>query len=117
MVVDSLTTWSVSKQGTFTTQSSTFPARSTVGIRSHVVDDAAASLSGAQVFLEVRNASGALVISLQGFSDAAGNADVQWKTGRTQAAGVYTATGVEVIKNGYTFDASAGQPAVTFTLQ
>jgi hypothetical protein len=117
MVVDSLTTWSVSKQGTFTTQSSTFPARSTVGIRSHVVDDAAASLSGAQVFLEVRNASGALVISLQGFSDAAGNADVQWKTGRTQAAGVYTATVVEVIKNGYTFDASAGQPAVTFTLQ
>jgi hypothetical protein len=117
MVVDSLTTWSVSKQGTFTTQSSTFPARSTVGIRAHVVDDAAASLSGSQVFLEVRNASGALVISLQGFSDAAGNADAQWKTGRTQAAGVYTSTVVDVIKNGYTFDASAGQPAVTFTLQ
>ena len=117
MVVDSLTTWSVSKQGTFTTQSSTFPARSTVGIRAHVVDDAAASLSGSQVFLEVRNASGALVISLQGFSDAAGNADAQWKTGRTQAAGVYTSTVVDVIKNSYTFDASAGQPAVTFTLQ
>jgi hypothetical protein len=117
ILVDSLTTWSVSKQGSFTAPADTFTVRSSVGIRPHVVDDLATPLSGAQVFLEIRDAGGGLTISLQGFSDAEGNADVQWKTGRNQASGVYTATVVDVIKSGYTFDASAGQPAVTFTLQ
>jgi len=118
MIVDDLSTWSVSKQGSFTALASTFTSRSSVGIRAHVVDYvdnlAGSPLSGAQVFLEVRDAGGGLVISLQGFSDTAGNADVQWKTGRNQASGTYTATVVDVIKSGYTFDAA---PTVSFTLQ
>ena len=121
MVVDSLTTWSVSRQGTFTSPSSTFTVRDSVGIRANVVDyvsgQPGSPLSGAQVFLEVRDASGALVVSLQGFSDSVGNADVQWKTGRNQATGVYTATVVDVIKSGYAFDPAHGQTTVQFTLQ
>jgi hypothetical protein len=121
MIVDSLTTWSTDKQGNFAAMTDTFNVRDTVGIRAHVVDNvegqAVSALSGAQVFVEVRNAAEDLVISLQGFSDDAGNAEMRWKTGRREATGTYTATVVEVIKNGYAFDPGAGQTTVTFTLQ
>jgi hypothetical protein len=118
MIVDSLTTWSVSKQGNFVAEASTFSPRDTVGIRARVIEDQAASpLSGAQVFLEIHDSGGSLVVSLQGFSDDAGNADTQWKTGRRQATGTFTATVVDVIKSGYVFDPAAGQTTFTFTLQ
>jgi hypothetical protein len=115
MVVDSLTTWSVSKQGSFIAPADTFDPRDTVGIRALVVDSPGGSpLSGAQVFLEILDPAGDLEISLQGFSDDAGNADLQWKTSRRQGAGLYRAEVVDMIKNGYTF---VGQPVVTFTIQ
>jgi hypothetical protein len=115
MIVGSLATWSVSKQGNFIAPADTFNPRDTVGIRAQVVDDPGGSpLSGAQVFVEIRDPAGGLVISLQGFTDAAGNADLRWKTSRRQGAGLYTAGVVDVIKNGYTF---VGQPLVTFTIQ
>ncbi len=121
MIVNSLTTWSVSRDGSFAAPASTFVVRDTVGIRARVVDNVAGQavspLSGAQVFLEIRNAGGALVISLQGFTDSAGNADLRWKTGRTQATGAYTARVVSVVKNGYVFDPQGGQTSVTFLLQ
>jgi hypothetical protein len=121
MIVESLATWSVSKQGSFVAPADTFRVRDTVGIRAHVVDDiagqATSPLSGAQVFVEVRDDAGALVISLQGFTDDAGDADLRWKTGRRQATGLYTATVVDIIKNGYVFDPAGGQTAVTFTIQ
>jgi hypothetical protein len=121
MIVDSLATWSVSKQGDFVAPADTFRVRDTVGIRAHVVDDiagqATSPLSGAQVFMEIRDDAGDLVISLQGFTDDAGNADLRWKTGRRQAPGLFTATVVDVIKNGYTFDPATGQTTATFTIQ
>jgi hypothetical protein len=89
MIVDSLTTWSTDKQGNFAAMTDTFNVRDTVGIRAHVVDNvegqAVSALSGAQVFVEVRNAAEDLVISLQGFSDDAGNADMRWNAGRPGA--------------------------------
>ncbi len=117
MTTDSLTTWSVSKQGTFVAPASVFRVRDTVGIRARVVDQSSNALSGAQLFLEIRDAGGALVISLQGFSDGAGRVDLKWKTGRTQAPGLYTATVVEVLKSGYLFDAGLGTTQVTFSLE
>jgi hypothetical protein len=116
MGVSSLATWSTDKQGNFAAPADTFNVRDTVGIRAHV-ESAGSPLSGAQVFMEVRGADETLIISLQGFSDDAGNADLRWKTGRREATGSYTATVTEVIKNGYTFDASAAPTSVTFTLQ
>jgi hypothetical protein len=117
MIVDSLITWSVSKQGAFIAPADTFNPRDTVGIRAHVVDDPGGSpLSGAQVFLEILDPGGSLVISLQGFSDDAGNADLQWKTSRRQGTGLYTAQVVDVIKNGYVFKPGDGE-TVSFTIQ
>lgn len=121
MIAESLSTWSLSRSGSFQSMTGAFTTRDTVGIRARVVDQVAGQaispLSGAQLFLEIRDASGALVISLQGFSDDAGLADLRWKLGRSQATGLYTATVVEIIKNGYTFDPSVGQRIVTFTIQ
>jgi hypothetical protein len=115
MIVDSLTTWSVSKQGDFVAPTDTFNPRNTVGIRAQVVDSPGGTpLSGAQVFVEIREPGGVLEVSLQGFSDAAGIADLQWKTSRRQGTGLYSAEVVEVIKNGFTF---VGQPSVSFTIQ
>jgi hypothetical protein len=118
MLSESLTTWSVSKQGQFVALADTFSRRDTVGIRARIVDDPGAlPLAGAQVFVEIRDSGVGLVVSLQGFSDEAGNADLQWKTSRRQATGLYTIFVVDVIKNGYTFLPGAGQTDVTFTIQ
>jgi len=108
--------WSVDRKGNFVAQATTFSPRDTVGIRVHVFDPALdpPDLSGAQVFLDILDPSGNLVISLQGFSDGAGNADLQWKTGRRQDPGDYTAQVVDVILSGY---ALAAQESATFTIQ
>jgi hypothetical protein len=117
VVVESLTTWSVSKQGQFQALAETFLPRDTVGIRAQVTDLGGSPLSGAQVFAQILDPAGALEISLQGFSDADGNADLQWKTGRRQITGLYTAQVVDIIKNGYEFDPATGQTSATFTIQ
>ena len=116
MITDSLTTWSVSKQNQFVSPDETFAPRDTVGIRAHVVDSPGGSaLAGAQVFAEILDPNGAVEISLQGFSDDTGNADLQWKTSRRQAEGAYTVQVVDIIKNGYSF-VSTGSEAV-FSIQ
>jgi hypothetical protein len=117
-IVDNLTTWLVSKKGQLVAMTDTFNVRDTVGIVAHVVDeDNLSPLSGAQVFLEIRNAVGDLEISLQGFSDNEGNALMKWKTGRRQATGTYTANVVDIIISGYEFNSGAGQTSALFTLQ
>jgi hypothetical protein len=118
MISESLATWSVSKQGQLVSPASTFSSRDNVGIRAHVVDDPDGSpLAGAQVFVEIKDSTDALVVSLQGFSDDAGNADLQWKIPRRQAAGSYTATVTNIIKSGYLFAPGGGQDSVQFTIQ
>jgi hypothetical protein len=108
----------VDKQGRFLAPSGTFNPRDSVGIRSYVVDlPTSTALSGAQVFVEVRDAGGGLVVSLQGFSDETGTAELKWKTGRREAPGAYSATVVEVIKSGYVFDPTTGQVEVGFTIE
>ncbi len=111
---DTLTTYDVDKQGNWT-PASTIPVRGTVGIIAHVVEPGPAPVEGAQVFMEIRNSGGALVTSLQGFSDADGNASMTWKTGRNDADD-YTATVTDIIKSGYEYS-GAGQTSVPFTVQ
>ena len=99
------------------TPSTVFAARDTVRVRALVVDETGNPLSGAQAFLEIVDPSGAVAQSLQGFTDNAGVANLDWKTGRRQAPGEYRAEVVSLIKNGYTFDGVTGTLAVQFTIQ
>jgi len=103
MSVDSLTTWSIDRQGQLAAQTQVFQVRDTVAIVARVVDADGAPLSGAQVFLEIRDAGGGLATSLQGFTDDAGTAVLKWKTGRRETPGTYTGTVVDVLKNGCAF--------------
>ena len=116
MISDSLTTWSVDKKGNLTGQASSFNVRDTVVFVVNVIDEAGAPLSGAQVFLDVLDASSGLVISLQGFSDDAGDAVLKWKTGRREVPGQYTGNVVDILKNGFAYSAT-GATTVSFTLQ
>jgi hypothetical protein len=116
LIVNSLTTWQVAKGGQLIDQS-TFRPGDTVAVKARTVDPKGAPLSGAQVFLEIRDASGTLVTSIQGFTDVAGEALLKWKTARNQAPGTYTAKVVNVLKNGYQFKADAGVTIVTFAVQ
>jgi hypothetical protein len=116
IAANSTTTWSVTKQGAFTAETSSFSVRENVGIRTVVTDELGSGLSGAQVFVEISDGSGAVVHSAQAFSDDAGIADTQWKTGRNDA-GSYTAMVVDIIKNGYVFDPAVGDTTAAFTVQ
>jgi len=115
--VSSLTTWSLNRSGALATQTSAFTAGSTVGIKATIVDASTVVVSGAQVFVEIRNAGGSTLASLQGFSDTQGNAVLNWKTTKTQAKGQYSANVVNVIKSGYQFNAGTGQTTASFTIQ
>jgi hypothetical protein len=117
LIVDSLTTWSLSNKGALVAPSGEFKAGATIAIVAHTVNDAAEPLSGSQVFVQVRDDGGALITSLQGFSDTNGEAPMKWKTARTQASGAYTATVVDVINNGYHFRPDLGQATATFTIR
>jgi hypothetical protein len=117
VVVGSLATWTVNKQGNLASITETFRVRDTVGIKAHTVDSDGLALSGSQVFAEIRDSGGSLVESLQGFSDTNGVAILKWKTGRRQATGTYTVNVVDVINSGYVFNAGAGVISVTFALQ
>lgn len=115
IIVSTLETWSVGRKGVFETPSDTFKPGQTVGIRSVVTDETSQLLSGAQVFMEIRDQGGNTVTSLQGFSDTNGIADLTWKTSRREGPGTYTATVTNVIKSGYEFIGSS--PNVSFTIQ
>jgi hypothetical protein len=117
LVIDSLSTWAVSRQGSLTAQTSTFSGGETVAIRARAADSAGMALSGAQVLLEVRADDGSLVTSLQAFTDTTGYAVANWKTSRKQPAGQYTAHVVDTLKSGYQFDPAAGVTSVLFTVQ
>lgn len=117
LVIDSMTTWAVNKSGVPSAQTSTFTRGATVAVKTHAVDAAGIALSGVQVFVEIRNASGVLITSLQGFTGTDGNTVVNWKTAKNQAAGTYTARVVNVIKSGYQFKTGTGVTAVNFTVQ
>ena len=114
---DSLTTWSVTKQDALVAQTDTFKVRDTVAFVAQVVDETGAPLSGAQVFLEVRDGAGTVVTSLQGFSDDTGEAVLKWKTGRREATGQYSGVIVDILKNGFSYNPSVGVNSAGFTLQ
>ncbi len=116
LFVSSLATWCVGKRGAFTSTCDTFGNNQTVGIVALTADTGGQPLSGSQVFAEISGPSGTVVTSLQGFSDANGEAEMTWKIPRRQAAGVYTITAVNVVNGGYEYDPAAG-PTTSFTVQ
>ena len=116
--VDSLTTWSIGRKDALGAQTDTFRAGDTVAIIAHVTDsETSTSLSGAQVFVEIRNSGGAVVNSLQGFSDENGDALMKWKTSKRQAKGTYSANITDVVKNGYQLDSGSSVLDATVTIQ
>jgi len=114
--IDSLSTWLVSRKGDLLTEASAVSAGSTVAVVAHVTD-AGASLSGAQVFVEILDPGAALITTLQGFSDTDGVAVVKWNTARKQTVGTYTARVTQVIKSGYEFSPDGSMVSVTFQVQ
>ncbi|RMD71052.1 MAG: hypothetical protein D6819_02710 [Gammaproteobacteria bacterium] len=118
IVIDSLTTWSVSKQGNLIAQTDTFKAGDTVGIKAHAVDQDGASLEGVSITVEVHDPNGGVVKTLQATSDSLGDAVMTWKTSRKNTApGLYTAHVTDAVKAGYQFNAGASVTAVSFTIQ
>jgi hypothetical protein len=117
MFIDSLNTWSVTKQGDFDQQVDIFRGRDTMGVRAHAADSTGNPLAGVQVFMEIRNNNGDVITSLQAFSDTAGNADVTWKVPRNQAAGPYTVNVTDCIINGYQYNASGSVTSWGFSIQ
>jgi hypothetical protein len=121
--VDSLATWSVDKRGNLVAMTDTFTARETVAVKARTVtvdqNGIAVPLSGSQVFMEILDPDGALVTSLQGFTDTGGEAVLMWKTGRRQAPGIYTARVTDVINGNYVYNpgAAGAVTEVAFTLQ
>jgi hypothetical protein len=118
LIVDSLTTWSMGKRGALGSQTATFRAGDTVAIIPHVIEsETSTSLSGVQVFVEIRDSEGAVVNSSQGFSDENGDALMKWKTSKRQAKGTYTITVTDVVKNGYQLDGSTSVLDATIIIQ
>jgi hypothetical protein len=117
LMVDSLTTWSVSNKGALVAPGDEFKAGATIAIIAHTVNDAGKPLPGSQVFVQIRDDGGALVTSLQGFSDTGGDAVAKWKTPRSLTSGNYTATVIDVINNGYHFRPDLGQAIATFAIR
>jgi hypothetical protein len=115
MLVSGMETWSVGRKGTFDILSSTFKRGDTVGIRSVIQDEFSQPLSGAQVFVDIVDQGGQIVISLQGFTDTNGLADLTWKTSRKQTLGNYTAVTADAIKNGYQYTDTAQN--ISFVIQ
>jgi hypothetical protein len=114
---DSLSTLLIDRKGNENI-TDVFSAGDTVTIRAHAVetvDTTPINVEGAQVLIDVLD-NGAVVQSLQGFTDAVGNADINWKTSRKLTKGNYTAKVTEIIKAGYQFDPASGQEK-SFTIQ
>ena len=96
-------------------QTDAFKTQDTVLIEAQVTDGSA-GLSGAQVFIQITS-PGADPVAIQGFSDAGGLTELQWRIPRKQAPGAYTATVSNIIKNSYSFDPGSGVNSVQFTIQ
>ncbi|MGB9620380.1 MAG: hypothetical protein ACPL7K_08205, partial [Armatimonadota bacterium] len=116
VISQSIRTWTVDKSGNLVTESSSFKATATVGIKVHVTDSASATISGCQVYVQIRNSAGTLVTSLQGFTDTNGVAILKWKTPRNQPLGAYKAKVVDIQKSGYKFNPALGVTEVTFNI-
>ncbi len=117
MLVSSLATWCTGKGGTFTQPCDSFRPRDTMGWIAVAVDESGSPLSGAQVFTQIWDASGSLVTEKQGFTDDAGEAPFTWKIPRNQSTGSYTVNVVNVLKNGYEYDAAGGVTQRPFSIQ
>lgn len=118
MIVGSLSTWSVSKQGNLVAPATTFKSGETVGIEAIVTESSTGgALSGAQIFVDIRDQAGNVISSLQGFTDIQGVAVLTWKTSRRQAAGDYTADVNDILKSGFQYDASGSTTSATFAIQ
>jgi hypothetical protein len=116
LLVQSLTTHCVDKRGNFTALCPVFGNNETVRIEALTVDAALNPLSGSQVFATIADPNGAVVTSLQGFSDASGTAILTWKIPRRQGPGEYTVTVTNVLNGAYSYDQQP--PASTvFTIQ
>jgi hypothetical protein len=116
--VDSLTTWSIGRKAALGSQTDTFRAGDSVAIIAHVIEsETSTSLSGVQVFVEIRDSGGAVVNSLQGFSDENGDTLMKWKTSKRQAKGTYSITITDVVKNGYQLDTGSSVLETTITIQ
>ncbi len=118
MYADSLTTNASGKRGALI-PASTFKAGDNVIIVSHIVDENALNLAGAQVSIKIRDSGATVVANLQGFSDDTGTAVLNWKSSRRQASGIYTAEIAGIIKSGYEFELGnpLGVYSITFTIQ
>jgi hypothetical protein len=117
LVIDSLTTWSVNKQGNLAAPADTFRPRDTVAIVTRVVDGEGLAIAGSQVFVVVRDSGGNETVSLQGFTDEAGQAVLKWKTSRREVPDAYAAEVVDVINTGYEFDPGSSVLSVSFVIQ
>jgi hypothetical protein len=117
LIIDSLATWTVSKQGALGVPASAFGKGDTVGIVAVTTDQEGLPVPGSQVFMEIRNSAGDAVASLQGFTDAGGQAVLKWKTSRKQSLEPYTAQTVDVINNGYQFSPDVSVMNVAFEIQ
>jgi len=117
LIVDSLTTWALDKQGNPVAMSGTFRPRDAMGIIAHTVDGDGSPLPGCQVFMEIRDAGGALVTPLQGFSATDGDALMVWRIPRRQAPGTYSANVTDVINVGYEYDPAQSVTTVTFAVE
>jgi hypothetical protein len=118
MFADSLTTNASGKRGTLI-PAGTFKAGDNMIIVAHLVDENGLNVSGAQVFMEIKDSGGNTAANLQGFSDDTGTAVLNWKTNRREAADTYSASITDIIKNGYEFDQSNASAvnSVTFVIQ
>jgi hypothetical protein len=116
MYTDDLTTFRGGKRGQVI-ESTIFKTQDNFLLDAHVVDEDLTELTGAQVFVEVQDSGGNTVVSLQGFSDDTGIAQLQWKIPRRQAPGNYTVFITDIVKNGYLFIQGVGVDQIEFTIQ
>jgi hypothetical protein len=115
MFTDSLTTFRAGKRGQVV-PTNIFKTQDNFLLEANVVDELGASLSGAQVFVDILLGT-TVVATLQGFSDSNGLAELQWKIPRRQEPGDYTANVTNIIKSGYTYPLGSGVAEVDFTIQ
>jgi hypothetical protein len=116
MHTQNLNTFRAGKRGQVI-QTDIFKTQDNLLLEAEVVDEFGAALTGAQVFVEVADSGGNPVVSLEGFSDDIGTAQLQWRIPRQQAPDLYTAKVTGIIKNGYEFQSGIGQDSVSFTVQ
>ncbi|KKH97246.1 hypothetical protein EO95_10730 [Methanosarcina sp. 1.H.T.1A.1] len=105
LVVGDLVTLEVDIKGNPAGQSSTFAPKDTVGIGFRIGDSTGSQISGATVFLSVLDSEGKEVASLQGLTDENGGAVIKWKTSNKQGAGAYTVDVIDVVMDGYVYNA------------